>query len=317
MAKYLDPKEILTAFAVFAFAGIVPVVGAEGTFTVARRGTAADCAIAIAPGTDAAVRHAAKELTKYVKDMTGVTLAVVTNGASAGKAVVLETDAQGRVPPDGFRLKVEGGRLHVTGGGSRGVLYGVYGLLERFGGCDWFAPWCETVPKMDAFEVPDGLDVEECPAFAARNASWRQVHTARDRASRDFGAKMRFNASNESCYGGPGVKYARRLAWDNAIGRLAPPKEHFAEHPEWYCEIDGRRTGENWQPCCMSTGLVAFVAGRVKELFRAEPDADAVSVAQMDCGRPCRCATCRACAETEGSLSGPNIIFANAVAEEV
>ena len=25
MAKYLDPKEILTAFAVFAFAGIVPV----------------------------------------------------------------------------------------------------------------------------------------------------------------------------------------------------------------------------------------------------------------------------------------------------
>ena len=294
------------------------VSGKESAFTIARRGAVADCAVVvIAPDADEAVRHAAKELKKYVKGMTGVMLTVATNGAPANKTIVLEAEAQGGLPTDSFRLKVEGSRLHVTGGGSRGVLYGVYELLERFGGCDWFAPWCENVPKMREFSVPGDLDISGHPAFAARNASWRQVHTARDRASRDFGAKMRFNSSIESCYGGPGVKYAKGLAWDNAIGRLAPPKEHFAEHPEWYCEIDGRRTGEDWQPCCMSTGLVAFVAGRVKELFSTEPDADAVSVAQMDCGRPCRCAACKACAEAEGSMSGPNIIFANAVAEEV
>jgi hypothetical protein len=40
---------------------------------------------------------------------------------------------------DGFRLKTCAGHLLVIAGPVRGTLYGVYDLLERFGGCRWFS----------------------------------------------------------------------------------------------------------------------------------------------------------------------------------
>lgn len=300
-----------------SFAGFISCFA--GSFVMAKRGENANCDIVVSSDADECVKYAAKELQRYTKRMTGVNLRIINKDKkpSGQKVIVLDVKESMFESRDAFRLKTTDEKLFVIGGSSRGVLYGVYELLERFGGCDWFAPWCEKVPELKMFEVPSDLNFSDKPAFDARNASWRHVHTCRDRPSRDFAAKMRFNSSCESCYGGPGVKYAKGLAWDNAIGQIIPPKDFFEKHPEWYCEIEGRRVGVDWQPCCMSTGLVAFVAERVKDHFRAEPDADACSVAQMDNGRPCQCAACRACANENGSSSGPNIMFANAVADEV
>ena len=224
-----------------------------------------------------------------------------------------------KTSPDAFRLHIDGQRLRVTGGGPSGVLYGVYELLERFGGCGWFAPWCEKVPERETFEVPGDLDFSDAPAFDQRTASWLHTIEKNTAGGDAFSAKMRFKHTNGTKvkFGGPGVRYAKGLAWDNGIKAFVSPEKHFEEHPEWFCEIGGRRVGENWQPCCMNRELAAFVAERVKEFFRAEPDADACSVAQMDNGRGCQCAECRAFADEEGSMSGPNILFANRVAEEV
>ena len=317
-------RGFLLLFALAAFAA-----DAADPFAIARRGGRASCAIVVATNADECVKYAATELQKYTKRMTGVELPIFdANKKPAPKrAVVLDLVATSRRSTtarsassryaDAFRLCVRDGNLRITGGGARGVLYGVYELLERFGGCDWFAPWCEEVPKRKTFEVPGDLYIADAPAFDARYASWRHVHTRRDRASQDFAAKMRFNSSPEARYGGPAVKYAKGLAWDNAIGRIIPPKDYFKAHPEWYSEINGRRVDNDWQSCCMNKELAAFVAERVKEYFRAEPDADACSIAQMDNGRPCQCAACKACAREEGSMSGPNILFANAVADEV
>ena len=305
-------------FAFFIAAMVVFAVGAADSFTVARRGERASCFIVVATNADECVKYAASELRKYTKKMTGVNLPVLAaSKQSAPKcAVVLDvSSSQGHA--DAFHLCVRDGNLRIIGASSRGVLYGVYELLERFGGCDWFAPWCEKVPALTAFEVPSDLNLSDAPAFDARYASWRHVHARRDRASRDFAAKMRFNSSSEAKYGGSAVKYAKGLAWDNAIGRIVPPKDFFKTHPEWYSEIKGRRVANDWQPCCMNKELAAFVAERVKEYFRAEPDAAACSIAQMDNGRPCQCAACKACAKEEGSMSGPNIYFANAVADAV
>jgi len=299
---------------------------AADSFTIAQRGERSSCAVVVATNADECVKYAASELQKYTKQMTGVELPIFDEAAQPPpvKAVVLDVSTHERragdsapYHADAFRLCASNGNLRITGASSRGVLYGVYDLLERFGGCDWFAPWCEKVPERTTFEVPSNLDFADSPAFDARYASWRHVHTRRDRASRDFAAKMRFNSSAEARYGGSAVKYAKGLAWDNAIGRIIPPKDYFKMHPEWYSEINGRRVDNDWQPCCMNKELAAFVAERVKEYFRAEPDADACSIAQMDNGRPCQCAACKVCAKEEGSMSGPNILFANAVADEV
>ena len=60
-----------------------------------------------------------------------------------------------------------------------------------------------------------------------------------------------------------------------------------------------------------------LVAEEVKKRLRDEPDVRIVGVSQNDWRNWCRCAKCAELAEKEGSPSGPNIRFVNAVAEEV
>ena len=324
---HLGSHFVLCALALSAIAA-----GAAEPFVIARRGAEAGCGIVVSSNADECVRYAAKELRDYTKRMTGVELPIVNAALFASpppKAIVLlggtacphaaERRAGDNAPchPDGFRLCVSNGWLYVTGGGSRGVLYGVYELLERFGGCGWFAPWCETVPEREVFEVPGDLDFSDAPAFDSRNTTWRELN--RDKENVRFAARLRYNGRQmKPEQGGPAVVYAK-AASDGAIGRIVPPKEYFDKHPEWYCEIDGRRQAKsgNWQICYSNPELVKFVAEVVKERLRSVPGANATSIAQNDCGGWCRCAACAACAKEEGSQSGPNIKFANAVAEEV
>ena len=226
--------------------------------------------------------------------------------------------------PDAFRLRVEGGNLLVTGGGPRGVLYGVYDLLERFGGCDWFAPWCENIPEREAFAVPDDLDISDRPAFEQRETSWRHNIVGNDKYAKKagndaFAARMRFNGQwhKDPLYGGTAMPFAKGLGICHTFYKLVPPEEHFAAHPEWFSEVNGRRTGERAQLCWSNGELVQFIADEIKRRLREEPGARMVGVSQNDCRGYCQCAECAALTEAEGSPAGPNLKFVNAIAEEV
>ena len=299
---------------------------AEQPFVLAQREEPSACRIVIAPDADATVRHAARELAGFAERMVGVGLCVVSGASQAGRAVVIgvDTNLPNARTPDSFRLKVEGNRLFVTGRGSRGALYGVYELLERYGGCGWFAPWCEDIPRIEAFCVPGDLDVLENPAFEQRETSWRHVITGKNRFAvmqghPVFGARMRFNGQwhKDKLYGGTAMPFPKKLGVCHTFNELVPPEKHFAAHPEWFSEVDGRRIGERAQLCWSNDGLVKFVAEEVKKRLRDEPDARIVGVSQNDWRNWCRCAKCAELAEKEGSPSGPNIKFVNAVAEEV
>ena len=299
---------------------------AEQPFVLAQREEPSACRIVIAPDADATVRHAARELAGFAERMVGVGLCVVSGASQAGRAVVIgvDTNLPNARTSDSFRLKVEGNRLFVTGRGSRGALYGVYELLERYGGCGWFAPWCEDIPRIEAFCVPGDLDVLENPAFEQRETSWRHVITGKNRFAvmqghPAFGARMRFNGQwhKDKLYGGTAMPFPKKLGVCHTFNELVPPEKHFAAHPEWFSEVDGRRIGERAQLCWSNDGLVKFVAEEVKKRLRDEPDARIVGVSQNDWRNWCRCAKCAELAEREGSPSGPNIRFVNAVAEEV
>jgi hypothetical protein len=98
---------------------------------------------------------------------------------------------------------------------------------------------------------------------------------------------------------------------------LLPPEQYFKDHPEYYSEINGRRTHEYAQLCLTNPEVVRLVAERVKEWLRESPDADIVSVSQNDWGGWCECANCKALDEREGSHAGTMINFVNQVAEIV
>ena len=315
----------LSTLAAFALASAS--AKAAEPFVIAKRGADACCGIVIPTNSGECVRYAAEELRKYTKRMTGVVLPVIDEGSLASpppRAVYLGVDNSMRSTRlkdlDAFKLCVSNGNLRVVGGGQSGVLYGVYELLERFGGCGWFAPWCEKVLERESFEVPGDLDFSDAPAFDQRYAGWLHTMEKNTAGGDAFSAKMRFKLINRTKvkFGGPGVRYARGLAYDNGIKAFVSPEKHFEEHPEWFCEIGGVRRGVwPWQVCYTAPGLAEFVAERVKDILRASPGAEAISIAQMDCGNDCQCAVCKAVNAEEGSSGGAALRFANAVAEEV
>lgn len=171
---------------------------------LAERGKTATCAIVILGPARASVKYAAEELRDYIRQMTGVELPIIADGASSAvvtqKAVHLRDD-DGRAalskPPysdDSFRIYAENGILYITGG-KRGVLYGVYELLETYGGVGWFSSWRTVVPKRDRFAVPVDIDNVQIPAFAMRSTSWWDVraHSPTNVQNVAFAAHLRLN----------------------------------------------------------------------------------------------------------------------------
>ena len=109
---------------------------AAARFVIAERGALPQTTIWCPNAGSDVEKHAANELRDYVCRITGVELPVsLESKRPSGKVVQLSS---GEFADDGFELAAEGDILRIRGGCRAGVLYGVYELLEAYGGCGWF-----------------------------------------------------------------------------------------------------------------------------------------------------------------------------------
>ena len=305
--------------AVLAMAVSAPFLtgrAAEGDFEIAVRGQGASCPIVVPAAPSACVQYAAEELRDYTERMTGVRLAIETNTAPA-RAVRLGVREDG-LGPEGFRIAVDaqGVRIGVSEGTGVGALYGVYELLETYGGVGWFSSWTTVVPTADRLAVPLGTDVRQKPAFAVRQPFFWDVNT-----HPEFGAKLRRN--NWSWCG----KIPERLGGDrfrsgaglygHSFSILLPPEKYFKDHPEYFSEVRGKRLGRNSQLCLTNPDVFRIVASNLLAAIRRDPGGYRYAVTHNDNQNYCTCAKCRAVCEEEGSLAGPDIRFVNAIADLV
>ena len=257
--------------------------GAQGAqeLVLAERGKPAACAIVVAKDAGPSLKYAAEELQFYVRKLTGVELAVADAqervpppGATAAATIRLEqTDDYGT---DGFRLTARPPDL-VIRGGVRGCLYGVYELLETYGGVGWYASWRTVVPKLDRLAVPADLDDEQRPAFKMRMTSWL------DATHGDFAARLRLNGARahlQEKHGGPVCRFGKHMGSCHTFSFLLPPKKYFAEHPEYFAMRDGKRELREkfarWgysQPCLTNPDVLRIVTSNVLEAIKADPTA--------------------------------------------
>ena len=257
----------------------------------------------------AAVLFAQEELERHVELMTGARLAPDAFVVTAG-------DGDG----DGFSISATNGVVTIAGESPRGALYGVYELLERFGGCGWYAPWRTVVPKRERLVVPDGTSISDRPAFEMRQPSWYGVRT-----NQLFAARCRMNGGSpdgavpdpDPKYGGCPMRFAHRLYTSHTFLTLVPPERHFAAHPEYFSEIGGRRVSESTQLCLSNPEVADVAAASALAFAAADSGARVVGVSQMDWGNFCECTGCKAILDEEGSRAGQTLRFVNAVAERI
>jgi len=289
-------------------------------------------AVIVAKNATVAEQTAAREVAYYLGEVTGSKVALITETTTpppGNRVFVGPTVAAGRLGLDPARLDPEawivrtaGNDLYLAGGRPGGTLYAAYHFLEDVVGVHWWTPWEETVPSAPVLRVSP-LDLRSAPVFR-----YRDIHLLYANDGGRFAVRNRLNRQGDdpidSRYGGSlgyGPPYHVHTAY-----RYFPPEEYFAEHPEWYSLIAGRRTGDRAQLCWTNPELrQAFKAkllGNIETSWAAAkaaglPPPLVFSISQNDCANPCQCDQCQAIAKAEGSESGPLLDFVNYMADAV
>ena len=216
-------------------------------------------------------RYAAEEYAAYMGRISGRTVRVLPPESAAHGVRLVTADRAEGLGDDGFRLRATDGGLEIRGSRVRGCLYGVYELLERFGGCRWYASDFEVVPKLDRLAVPENLNITERPTFAMRQAWWYDVKT-----NPLFAAKLRlngFNATDTSVpekIGGDTFRFGAGLENSHTLFKLMPYQRYFKEHPEYFALVGGKRLGssERHQLCLTNPDVLRIVTEEVLAAIR-------------------------------------------------
>lgn len=280
-----------------------------------------DYVIAVAQDAIAPEQTAARELQSFLEQVTGAKLPIVLEADSANqpkRIVVGQSRALREAFPqldlqslqhDGVVLRTHGDTLLLAGGRPRGTLYAVYTFLEDTVGCRWWSSTESTIPRKPTLQIPS-LDIVYVPKLQYREAFYRDAFDG------IYAARSKCNGHFERVppeYGG----HYNLLGWCHTFERLLPPSKYFADHPEWYSEINGKRSADRTQICLTNEEARKELTRNALEWIRKDPTAGMISIAQNDWGGACQCANCRKVVEEEGSESGPLLRFVNAVAADI
>ncbi|MFW6170464.1 MAG: DUF4838 domain-containing protein [Planctomycetota bacterium] len=266
------------------------------------------------------VRTAASELQSFLKEVTGANFPITseTDTPAGEPRIVLGSSARGLLPDrkleqlghDGIIMKVVGNKLVLAGRPPRGTLYAVYTFLEDIVGCRWWTSTESHIPERPSLQVSRELDVRHVPPLRSRAAFYADTFDG------VTAARFKLNGHHHRVppeYGG----HYQFVGFVHTFFAFLPPSKYFDRHPEWYSEIDGKRTAERAQLCLTNKEMLEEMIQVALERLRAHPKAGLISISQNDWHGRCQCGACRAVEAEEGSPAGPLIRFVNAVAREV
>lgn len=287
---------------------------------------------------------AAEELKCFLEKITLEKFSIIPEKQAHNPVIFLgKTDfaRENGVEPDGLGreelvLKSVGGQLIISGGEPVGTLYGVYEFLQRNG--VYFLNWDGTtvLPKPGALNV-SGLDVRKSPSIKSRFIydqvpMWMVLRQSPKKYMDEYWRfQLRNRSGGKQDAGTPGeylVKHSnttKHAAKWHSFFSYVNPKEHFAEHPEYFTmAADGKRVPN--RQLCLSNPDVAKVATESLRNFirrdRAElPEIDwpvVYDITQMDGVKNfCECPKCREIVEKEGNAGLLWKYFINPIANAV
>lgn len=220
---------------------------------------------------------------------------------------------------DGFALTITPNRIVIAGDNDRGVLYGVYELLERVG-CRWFYPMMdpadpEIVPRLDTialdcetYAVASQIPIRICNA----SSFFFDIDPIVMKKQLDVAMKARYNGMGWQCdHRTPVGDQYRELAETGVIDAIQKrgmmlhgpahsfphflPNELFDEHPEWFGMKDDKRVKQEigGRQFCWSNAEARKVFVDNAERFVLESPAISIfCTLAYDGGLACECPEC-------------------------
>jgi hypothetical protein len=263
-------------------------------------------------------QHAAQELARFLGQVTGAEFKVrnergegascifVGPGAAGSADARFSTDGLGE---EGIVIRSVGDSLILAGGRPRGTLYAVYTFLEDHVGCRWWSSTESTIPRKATLAVGD-VDIRYVPPLEYRSPYWYDAFDG------DWAARNKCNGQGHRLQARHGGKHIYE-GFVHTFFPLIPPKQYFADHPEWFSEIEGKRKHDHAQLCLTNEEMRKELVKNLKERLRKNPAATIASVSQNDWYGNCQCKDCVAVDEEEGSPAGLMLRFVNAVAADI
>lgn len=275
---------------------------------------------------------AANELRQYLAKISGVELPVgATTGATPSillglRADLPEAEASLLVEPaeghDGFAITVDARskRIVIAGDNERGVVYGVYELLERLG-CRWFYPTQdpqdpELVPKLDIVEFEAGAMSIASPIptrICNATSFFFDIDPVVMKKQLDIAMKARYNGMGWQCDHRTyvGDQYNELVA-SGVIGEIKsrgmlfhgpahsfphflPTEPYFEQHPEWFGMRDGKRMPQAYggaQFCWSNADARKVFVDNAEQFVLHSPAIDIFCTLSFDGGPACKCPEC-------------------------
>lgn len=293
--------------------------GASAAELTVADGGKSEFRIVTAPQPAGHLQLAATELQSFLKQISDAELPLADDtGAPGAHEIILGDNAHLRavlpaadlaaLKPDGFVIRTVGPHLVIAGGDDRGTLYGVYSFLEDTLGCRWWTPEASLVPRRPRLAVPE-LSRRDRPALAFREVYYQGAMEPR------FALRHKLNGNASVIADG---KTKREIHpgwgfWCHSFFTLVPPDKYFADHPEYFSEVNGKRVRDG-QLCLTNPQVLEIVTEDLRRRMAAAPELTTWSVSQNDCAGNCQCANCRAIDEREGTPMGSLLEFINKLA---
>ena len=290
---------------------------ATAQMTIAENGMA-KAVIVVASDAPEPEQHAAAELADFLQQINGAKFEIVHGpaasqsrllvGPKAAKLAVADFSTDG-LGSDGIVIRTVGEDLILAGGHPRGTLYAVYSFLEEHLGCRWWSSKVSTIPKKPNIKIGP-LDVRYVPALEFRESFWFDAFDG------DWAVRNKCNGHAHRLDDKRGGKHIYQ-GFVHTFYSLIPPNTYFKDHPEWFSEINGKRTHERAQLCLTNEEMRKELVKNLKARLRKNPAATIASVSQNDWHGNCQCSRCAAVEKEEGSPAGLMLRFVNAVAEDI
>lgn len=257
--------------------------------------------VTISTGDSPAEQTALSELTQYLEKRS---ITVAEGGFPIDIYIDVTLEEEAYCVEANLDGKLLG--MDIRGGSGRGVLYGVYGFLEKYAGLRAFTPYLEVYPEEGDIIIEEGTMIEYHPTFEMRVNDWYKW------------------VPNQYRYpwcvkNGVNMVDGWWNAWEESLGGAWDYGKLFVHTMGKLTETGG---GTSKNPClCLDTiegqANLEKAIKNVRAQLELYPTTTIVSVSQNDTDARCLCEFCTSVDKEEGSPAGTLLRFVNAVAENL